>query len=480
MKLKYLLAAFLLVAGFVACTPEENQKEPEKKGLEVEFNIAEEAFSIQVGESKEFKMTLVSGENVKFAWYVDNEKVSSTASVTWRFETVGTTVVKGEATDGEHTIDQSYTVTVTGTPLDVTYSVEEEEVDAVVDTPFTVSVTINGGDKQTVHAWTLDGEAAGEGLEFSKTFTIEELGPHTLVYNGSNADGMTASKSWTVNVKDLPLEVNFTPAKDTLYLVVGQSVDLAAQAVHGTTGVAYAWKVNGQDVVDATAATYKYEASVADCITVECTVTNAAEEKVENKWVLVVEEASPMLLDAENMTELPAATTLWFNDNAGSIVDNPVPGSTVNPGKKVFKDAMPNATWATSGLIKVYPDEIVESSYRAQFTTVRIKVYLGNNDYVPFMVLPISGDKASRPTKVNGTAFYPNHTKDLWDSLIKHDDWNVLEYNIITGNYQNIAETLASVTQIQFRFFVDYNNSTTKITETSDHIVYFDDIEMVE
>jgi hypothetical protein len=93
-----------------------------------------------------------------------------------------------------------------------------------------------------------------------------------------------------------------------------------------------------------------------------------------------------------------------------------------------------------------------------------------------------NNNKASRPTKVNGTAFYPNHSKELWASLVKKNDWNVLEYNIVEGNYANVAETFADITQIQFRFLVNYDNTNYpgSLSDTNTHIIYFDDIELVE
>ena len=477
MKLKYLFAAVLLVAGAAACSEKPENEKPEVKGLEAEFNIAEEAFAVQVGESKEFKITVTSGENVKYAWFVDDEKVSSTASVTWKFDKVGTTIVKGEVSTENEKLEQTYTVTVNGTPLDVTFTPAGNTAEAVVGTPFTASVAINSGDKQTAHEWKLDGEKVGEGLSFTKTFELEDLGEHSLVYNGKNADDMTASHSWTITVKDLPLEVNFTPAKDTVDAVVGTAVDFAAEAVHGATGIAYAWKVGGEAVAEATAASFSYNPEAAGEIIVACTVTNAANEKVENSWVLVVTESPAalepyMLLDAENMTELPAKTTMDGNTNALSIVDNPCV-STINPGTKVFKDDLSSATWSTSGYVKIYPRTILGTDELVKYKTVRVKVYIGANEYLPYMLIPMNGDKSSKPTKVNGTDFYPNHSKDLWNSLVKHDDWNVLEYNVETGNYQSAVPTLADAEQFQFRFMVDYDNKNSGGTlgETNTHIV---------
>lgn len=482
---RILFIAALLLAGLAACNQKENPGEQaEAKAPEVSFSIPEETMTVTVGDAVAFSATIKAGGNVSTEWWVDDVKVAATPSVTWRFNVVGTSIVKFKAENALGKVEKTYTVTVVGEPLEVSYSIEDEAINAVVGTSVDIAVTIVSGDKGTVHSWTLDGAEAGSGLVFSKTFTLEEIGVHTLVYEAVNTDGMGVTKTWTITVSDLPLEVTFSPEKTELEAMVGDNLTFSATIVHGSTGAAYAWKAG--ETTLGTEASLKYACAAEGTVTLTGTVTNAVGESAEKTWTITigpkVDTGAYMLLDAETMTELPAATVLWFNDKAGSLADNPVPTSTVNSGTKVFKNDMASATWATSGLVKIYTNEIVESSVRYKYKTVRIKVYLGNNDYLPFMVLPINGDKASRPTKVNGTDFYPNHSQDLWNSLVKHDDWNVLEYNIETGNFQNVAATLADVSQIQFRFFVNYSNSNypNPLSETNTHIVYFDDVEMLE
>ena len=406
--------------------------------------------------------------------------MASTPSVTWKFTKVGISTVHFEASNDLGKVEKDYTVNVAGIPLDITYSVTQDAVEAVIGTPFEVEITITGGDKQTVHEWKFDNEEPVGGLVFSRTFTLEEMGLHTLVYKGENADGMTATKTWSITVKDLPLEVSFTPAGDTVKAMVGDKLTFISNILHGTTGATYSWKVDGTEV--STTDTLRYTCEAKGNYTVTCAIANAAEENASRSWVLAIAEKSErvmMIIDAEDMTALPGTDIMKGNDNALSIVDNPCP-STVNPGTKVIKDDLSAATWATSGLVQVYLNHIATSE-RYHYHTVRIKVYLGNNDYLPFMVLT-NNNKASRPTKVNGTEFYPNHSKELWTSLVKKDDWNVLEYNILTGNYSNVAASMSDVSQIQFRFLVNYDNTNYpgSLSDTNTHIVYFDDIEIVE
>lgn len=281
-----LFAAFLLMAGLAACTPTEENNERPDKAPAVEFSITDATLNVMVDESVEFKATIVEGNNVSSTWTVDGELVARTPSLTWVFTKVGTSKVHFLAENDLGKVEQDYTVNVAGIPLDVTYSVEEDIIRAVIGTPVEVSVTVTGGDKGTVHAWKLDGEDAGEGLSFTKTFAEEEIGTHTLAYSGINVDGMTAVRVWTIEVRDLPLEVSFTPAADELTATVGDQVAFAAQIIHGAGGAAYVWKVDGTQI--STSASYSYDCTVKSNHTVTCAVTNAAGEKVEKSWALSV------------------------------------------------------------------------------------------------------------------------------------------------------------------------------------------------
>lgn len=480
MRLLKICAACLLLAGLAAC-----EKGDEKKQITapvVEFTPAEDSLEVEVGNSIAFKALLQEGGALDAAWYVDGQLIARTLSVNWRFDVLGPHAVHFEGGNEKGSVEKDYAVSVLGTPLDVTYSVTGDEIDAVVGTPMTVRVTVNGGDKATEHSWTLDDILVGTGTELSCTFTESEIGVHRLTYNGRNADGMTASKSWTVNVVDMPLEFRYTPAAETVNATLGASVTFSATVVHGASGVSYSWKLDGTEV--STSSSYTHECTAAQSYEVSFSATNAAGESAGRTWTLVVNEPgalSLMVLDAGSLTAVPS----WVEaNNVGGqscvqIVDNPIK-TPANNADKVFIDDVSGATWANSGYVKLTITGI-ESAERAKYETVRVKVYIGANPYVPYMYVPTS-DSASLPAKVNGTEFYPdNSSSEIWNSLVKHDDWNVLEYNVKTGNYKNMISSLAATDQIQFRMTVLWGNSPapTAVSDTNTKIVYFDDVEFV-
>lgn len=560
------MALGVVATLLAACAPKtEETRLPEAP--EFTFSVKEAEFPVYVDSSVLFEAEQVKGTDVKTSWSVNGELVATLPSIRWKFTELGVSTVSFLAQNNLGRVTKEYKVTVLGIPLEVVYSIKGDAATAEVGVPFEASVTVVGGDKGTVHSWKLDDVVIGTDASISRTFAVADMGEHTLSYEGVNTDGEMASKTWTLTVVDLPLEVTFTPEETTLAAQELDRVTFAAEILHGVTGATYSWKVNGTEVATtdsyefvcttvgdfavsvtvtngigetkscswtltvtgkplevnftpnspyatamegeqitfaaeivyggsgaayswklngtevSTSASYVHTCAGPGTYTVSVTVTNDKAENATHTWTLTVTEQSSekklMVIDAEGMTALPETTILKGNDNALSIVDNPCP-SPVNAGSKVLKDDLSKATWATSGLVQVYLSHIA-SSERYNYHKVRIKVYLGINDYLPFMVLT-NNNKASRPTKVNGTDFYPNHSKELWASLVKKNDWNVLEYDILTGNYSNVAASMADVTQIQFRFLVNYDNTNYpgSLSDTNTHIVYFDDIELVE
>ena len=485
MDKKMLLAAFLLVAGFAACDKEQQVSET-PQAPKVEFSLAESTLNVKVDDAVEFKATIVEGTNVACVWTVDGEKVASTPSVTWKFTKVGASAVHFEASNDLGKVEKDYTVNVAGIPLEISYSVPEDAVEAVIGTPFTVELTITGGDKQTVHEWKLDGNDSGNGLSFSKTFTEEEIGPHTLVYNGENADGMTATKTWSITVKDLPLEVAFTPNDAPANPMVGDNVKFSAEILHGAAGAAYSWKVNDKEV--ATTADYSFSCAEEGEFRVNCAVTNGAGEKAEKTWTLTVVPKSEKKLLFDNFESYevgPGIGSYYIGNVAGGVsvtqvVENPFKTS-VNYSDKVLVDkgSIMNQNNTTSGYFKfkinTMPDAVTEVPNRADYTKIRVKIYLGDCGYTPLLQEDNKSTK-SAPSEINGIAFdTANPTMDAWNAAIKTNDWNVFVYDFGSSKYSTAVNNLSQTNQVQFRVFVNFNNQNQKPAD-----VYFDDIEFVE
>ncbi len=484
MRHKLLLAVFMLAAVLAAC--KEKEVTPEPKAPVIEFSVTDAVLNVLVGTPVAFNASIIEGDGISATWTVDGEKVATTPSVTWVFDKIGTSSVHFEASNSLGKVEKDYTVNVAGVPLEVSYSLEDAAAQVVIGSPFEISVNVTGGDKGTVHSWTLDGATASNGPAFSKTFTDDEIGIHTLVYKGRNIDDMTASKTWTLDVIDLPLEVSFTPSKDNVDAMVGDEIEFSAKFIHGATGASLVWKVDGNKVDETDS--FVYDCPSTGTFTVSCDITNAAGESASHSWnVVVIEKAERSLLfdDFESYETGPGIGGYYIGNVAGGVsvtqvVANPFKTS-VNSSGKVLGDmgSIMNPNNSTSGYFKfkvdTMPDGKTEVPDRARYTKVRVKVYLGNCGYTPLLQEDNKSTK-SLPSIINGIVFDTvNPTMDAWNSAVRTNDWNVFVYDLTSGKYSEEVNNLAQTNQFQFRVFVNFNNQNQSPVD-----VYFDDIEFVE
>ena len=487
-NLNILFAAGVFVFLMAACS-KDSPKEEGPVAPKFEFSIQDQTLAVDVESSVTFSAKLVEGTDVSTSWTVDGELAAGTPSFTWKFSKVGVSTVHFEGSNSVGSVKKDYTVTVNGIPLDVEYSVASDVIDAIVGTPVEVSVTLKGGDKGTVHSWKLDGAEIGTGLSVSLNFTEDEVGAHTLVYAGVNTDGMSATRTWNVEVRDLPLELSYTPEDGEVAAMEGDEVVFGAKVVHGSKGIAYSWKVDGTEV--ATTETYTHVCSEKGTFNISVSAGNAAGETSVRNWTLTVNEKVllvHMYLDAETLSSVPSFVSgnTVSGTSAVQIVDNPFKTET-NSGSKVFIDDMSACNWSSSGYVQINLNQI-GADEKAKYTKIRLKVYLGANQYVPYMRITVGGNQDSLPTSVNGTEFYPSGASQAnWTSLIKTNDWNILEYDVTTAKYnfpEGTPRNLAAMDQFQFRFIVDYNNNnaitSAGASESSTQIIYFDDVELVE
>ncbi|MBO4447584.1 MAG: hypothetical protein J5764_05620 [Bacteroidales bacterium] len=484
MKYKKLLAACLLTAALSACN--ENEERIEPKAPEIEFSVTDDVLNVLVGTPVEFRATIVEGNDISAIWTVDGELVATTPSLTWVFNKLGTSTVHFEASNNLGKVEKDYTVNVAGVPLEITCSLEEGTVESVIGNTLEISVTVTGGDKETVHSWTLDGEVVGDGTLFSHVFTEEEIGTHSLEYRGENIDGMTAQRSWTINVIDLPLELSYTPAGESIDAMVGDNLTFSAKIIHGAGGAAFSWKLNGSEV--STSDSYTYDCPSIGSFMVSCSVTNAIGETADRNWTVNVAEKSERSLLFDNFEGYeigPGIGSYYIGNVAGGVsvtqvVENPFK-TAVNSSSKVLGDmgSIMNPNNSTSGYFKfkvnTMPDGKTEVPDRARYTKVRVKVYIGESGYTPLLQEDNKSTK-STPSIINGIEFDTmNPTLDAWNAAIKTNDWNVFVYDLTSGKYSGEVNNLAQTGQFQFRVFVNFNNQNQKPAD-----IYFDDIEFVE
>lgn len=173
------------------------------------------------------------------------------------------------------------------------------------------------------------------------------------------------------------------------------------------------------------------------------------------------------------------------NDNAIKVVENPYK-TEANPSDFVLANDMHTAGWSTSGYVQltVSGDAMkVRFPYAARdkFKAIRMKVYIGSSEYYPTLQFPANGTNGNKfPSKVNDVL--TGGSDATYASALKHDDWNLLEFNLATCAYTSpYNSNFASFNDCQFRPFVKAGkgNCDAAISDTNLKLVYIDDIEFL-
>ena len=167
-------------------------------------------------------------------------------------------------------------------------------------------------------------------------------------------------------------------------------------------------------------------------------------------------------------------------------MDNPYP-TDANPSDKVLVDDLSWNNGGTSGYVTIKIDadgEIISWADRKQYTKIAMKVYLGTNDYYPYLQIDLAPTPKSLPSEINGEPFdAKNPDAAAWKRLVKTDDWNVFVYDLVNGNYKDAFADVSEFGQIQFRPLsaIDGSSAPAAIDPvTNTKKVWIDDIQFIE
>lgn len=483
MKKIFTIFSILCLCAAVSCKKEQKQ-EPDR-APEAQFTIQEDVLNIKMDDAVSFEATVDCNCPYVCGWYLDGELISTIENVTYRFADKGVFNVYFEAANDLGMVERSYTVNVTGQAVVVEYSLpSEEQVELTINDALTIDATVLEGDKALRQEWKVGEDVVSTTSHFEYTFTLDGL--YTVSYYAENADGESASQLWNVKVNDLPLDIEFfkggahlDPGAE-LETLLPVALSLEARVYSGKTGLTHEWKV-GDDVVS-TAATLNHKFAAAGTYTLSYHAENAIAETKDASWTITVVDSGFLFDDFEN-TELGISAYYKGNNVSGvsvmQIVENPYKTS-INPSSKVLVDKGSMMTWSSSGYftfkINTYPNgTAIPGSERAGFTKVRVKVYVGNTGFTPLLQ---EDNKSSRstPCEINGVEFNTaSPSLTAWNAAIKTNDWNVFVYDFTGPKYSSEVNNLSQTDQLQFRVFVDFNNSGKMGAD-----VYFDDFEFLE
>lgn len=483
-KIIWMQAVLLMgLAALWGCGGDDTTDEQPAVMPQVTFPVTESAVSAYVDDAVRFEAVIESSGPLSCSWFVDGKLMAATASMTYVFRAKGTYDVHFEASNTVGKVEKDYSVTVEGSPLGIEFSNEEETVSCLPGEEVLISATVVAGDKEVVHEWKVDDEVVSTTTEFKYTF--DKMGSYTVTYRGVNADEVSVNRTWTVTVDELPLEIEFSVTDAAIPCVQGSEVAITATVKNGGTGLVHEWKVGG-DAVSATAE-FRHAFDAAGTYTVTYKGVNAKGEEKTASWTVEVSEAGAgyMFENFETLSSLASDYIKEGNKGSLSIVNNPYP-TTANPRGKVLKVDMSATTTGTSAFFDVYLDKKLSGAERVKYKAIRIRIYLGKNEYYPRMLIPKtpeggSGQPNKMPCKINGQAFANNNASAAeWKKLVKTDDWNEFVYDLEGCGYgfSNCSE----FNQVQFRPLVNMTAGGMSgfDAETNNRTVYYDDIEFLE
>lgn len=168
------------------------------------------------------------------------------------------------------------------------------------------------------------------------------------------------------------------------------------------------------------------------------------------------------------------------NTGALAVIENPVK-TAANGSNYVLKNDMSGSANNTSGYIQIKTGSDngyikFPSGVRGNFDKVRVKMYLGTNEYYPRARR--GSNTAHLPAKLNGVAIDEGDIT-TWNGAVKTDDWNILEWNAsqIDGGWSSFS----SLATLELRPFVNWGGGNTEGFEetTNNRLIYVDDITFV-
>lgn len=170
--------------------------------------------------------------------------------------------------------------------------------------------------------------------------------------------------------------------------------------------------------------------------------------------------------------------------SALSVVENPFKTAT-NPSDWVLKDDMSETTSDTSGYFEIASGTEAlyirfPSSVRGFYNRIRVKMYLGTNEYYPR--IKRASITPPWPAKINGVDLNGADNaanKVIWDANVKTDDWNVLEWN--ASQMDTGWSSFSNLATYQFRPFTTWDEKSVSGFDatTNNRCVYIDDITFV-
>ena len=210
---------------------------------------------IDTGATETFSLTASGGSGgYLYRWMLNGNTISTSASFTYVFNSVGSMTVEAVVTDSNgYSVYQNMTVDVVPQPS-TSFTVEYSQIDTGIQDLFNASVQY--GTAPYNYTWSIGNRTIGYGSSLNYVFTI----PGTYYVNLTVRDyfGYKASASHMVIVAGHPVP-KITANRTAID--AGQSISFLSGIAGGISPYNYTWYVNGAVAGYGTSMTYKFSAN---------------------------------------------------------------------------------------------------------------------------------------------------------------------------------------------------------------------------
>ena len=445
--IRHILLLCVPAAMLIAC--EEDPQPVVYAAPEVEFTMPSDNISANVGQTLTFTATVVSGDKVTSAWYIDGVMVSSAQTFEYAFGEPGTYTVRFEARNGAGSVGHDYTVTVSDR-LSIVLSVgDSTSVKRLQFEYLRVAAIVEYG-VDVQHEWRVDGEVVGNEAYYGG-LQLNEIRTYNVQYTGTNARG-TVQKTFNVVTVERPLEISFSVSEGIIAMLSGRTLSITANVLYGGSGIEHKWFLD--DALVSEEATFSTSFGEAGDHELRYEGKNAVGETVTRNWTITVTYTGRLFDDFEVGT-----LGSWYstsNTPGLELVENPK-ASGLNTSAQCARMRV-NGSGGTSGFFTLSCATMLSAADYdvSNYSGIRFLVYLGQNKYYPR--IDYGGTK------------YASVTEPKFEG-----EWEVLEYRL-PGEM-----SFDSTKSITFRTMLDKDGANISggsfDTPTNSRTVYIDDIE---
>lgn len=345
---------------------------PENPPVIESYTPSQTEFSVNVGSVTDFSVVVSDpdGDPLSYSWEATAGTLEAEDSSTAKWtapDQPGSAAVTVTVSDGKGGYaSRTWNVTVINrSPVISAHVPAEDALTANVGSVIEFSITASDPDGDSLsYAWeatngTLEAEDSGT----AKWTAPRRLGDAVVTVTVSDGKGGTANRTWSVTVTARSPVINsYVPAKDSLTVNVGSSLDFSVSASDPDGDpLSYSWKATG-GTLDAAGRTAKWTApNEPGSVAVTVTVSDGKGSSVNQTWNITVEVRPPVVTE-----HVPSDDN--FQVNVGSVIDFHVTASDPDGDPLSF-------TWeATGGAFQSKHRDRAEWAAPSQAGHVRVKV----------------------------------------------------------------------------------------------------------